>query len=161
MTQTDPFGHEPAAPATATGVQFSADTLKQASLGTKISLGGAVVAFVAYFLPWAKVSGFGVSESASASDAGASLVLIGTLAVAVLVVIQLVKGAQRAMAIGAVVGAGLVLLKTVLEWTDIKDASGGIEGFEVSTGFGLWLALLAAIAMVAGTVLSIKEQQSA
>jgi hypothetical protein len=164
MTQTDPFGQEHAAPATASGAQFSVDTLKQASLGAKVSLGGAVVTLIAYFLPWAKVSGFGMSESASASDAGASLVILGALVVAALVVVQLVKGAHKAMVIGGIVASIITLLKVVLEWTDIKDAAGaadGIEGISVSTGFGLWLALIASAAMVAGSVLSLKEMQDA
>jgi len=157
MTQTDPFGNEqPGAPTTASGVQFSTDTLKQASLGSKLAVGGAVVAFIAYFLPWAKVtSDFGFSATASGSDADAMLVLLGAIAVGALAVVQLIKGANKGMAIGATCAAGLALLITLLKWSDLPSAD--VAGVSVSTGIGLYLAVLAGIAMCAGTGMELKN----
>jgi hypothetical protein len=157
MTQTDPFGNEqPGAPTTASGVQFSADTLKQASLGAKLAVGGAVVAFIGYFLPWAKVSSdIGFRVTVSGSDADAILVLLGALAVGALAVVQLIKGSNKGMAIGATVAAGLALLITLLKWSDLP--SGDVPGMSVSTGIGLYLCALASVVMCAGTGMELKN----
>jgi hypothetical protein len=138
-------------------VQFNADTLKQASLGSKLALGGGLAAFIGYFLPWAKVSSdFGVSATLSAGDADAILVLLGALAVVALSVVQLIKGSNKGMAIGAMGAAALALLITVLKWSDLP--SGDIPGVSVSTGIGLYLCILAGIVMCVGAGLELKQQ---
>jgi hypothetical protein len=154
MTQTDPFGNEPQGAPTAPAVQFNADTLKQASLGTKLAIGGGAAAFIGYFLPWAKVSSNFYSASASGGDADAFLVLLGAIAVIALGVVQLIKGANKGMAIGAASAAAIALLITLLKWSDLPSAD--IPGVSVSTGLGLYLCILAGIAMCAGTGMELK-----
>ncbi len=169
MTQTDPFGNEPgtpSSPTTATGMQFSADTLKQAGMGTKVALVGAVLTFFGAFLPWGKVSvpSLGVSQTASGTDGGdGTITILFAIAVGALCVVQLMKGYNKGMAIGAIVCASITALVGVMNYFDVKDVNGefgGFDGVKVSVGLGLYLTILAAFAMVAGSVLHLKEHGS-
>lgn len=168
MTQTDPFGGNEPGAKTAPALPFDIDTIKQASLGVKIALGGAAVTFLAAFMSWGKVnlpselSGFGFSTSVSGTDGGdGTLTILFSIAVATLCIIQLVKGWHKGMAIGAIACASLCALIGVMNWFDIKDAASGIpSGYDVSVsvGLGLYLTIFASIAMVAGTVMHFKGQ---
>ncbi len=166
MTQTDPFGNEPQGAPTAPAVQFDVDTIKQASLGVKVALGGAAVTFIAAFMTWGSINlpseleGFGVATSASGMDGGdGKLTVLMAIAVGALCVVQLIKGWNKGMAIGAISCASISTLVGVMNYFDIKDVSGDMPaGFDVSVsvGFGLYLTILAGIAMIVGSVLHFK-----
>ena len=170
MTQTDPLGNEPQGATTAPAVQFDVDTLKQASLGVKVAIGGAAVTFIAAFMTWGKVnlpselSVFGVATSASGMDGGdGKLTVLMAIAVGALCVVQLIKGWNKGMAIGAIVCASIATLVGIMNYFDIKDISGDMPaGFDVSVsvGIGLYLTILAGIAMVVGSVLHFKNSSA-
>lgn len=176
MTQTDPFGSDgTGAPTTTSAVQFDVDTLKSAGTGAKVALGGALVTFLAAFMTWAtgKVDGgdgelgelFSFKASVSGFKAGdGKLTILMALGVGTLVVLQLVKGWNKGMAIGAIACAAISALIGLSNWADIKGSVGDVPAgldISVSAGLGLYLTILAGFAMVAGTVMHLRQSKAA
>jgi len=130
-----------------------------------LKAGGGLVMLIAYFLDWwsLDVSGFGVGGAFTGSDFFFTgtvpwilLVLIGVLTVlAVLDVFKLPATfpAPLVFLAASVLSLLLILIRFTGPGHDIPDA---LED-EFSRSAGLYLALLAAIAVVAGCVMGFKE----
>lgn len=130
-----------------------------------------IIGLIAFFLPYITVSFLGVSESVGGSSGGwvwfeeiGALVVAAASAILIfrnnafgLSNMPLVKQIQygRYAIIG---GAGLALLIHLLFALDFHSVVGGVGDFSgVSLGFGFWVFLLAAIAMVVGGVLALRS----
>lgn len=133
---------------------MDASTFKSMSKGQQIAAGGGAVAIVATFLPWYSISsGFG-GFSVSGTDFGfgwMGMVLVAagaglTVAPALGKTFgnEQVKGEQIALVVAAI-GAAMWLYRLAS------------APFGVSRGIGLYLAIAAAAAVVAGIVMHMKE----
>ena len=166
MTQTEPFAASDGSVGTASATQFDLGTLTRAGLGGKIALGGGVVAMLGALMNWATATAsskeLGVQFSASVSGFRAGdgkITFLLAAAVVALLAVQLVKGSRKGLSIAAVVCAALVTLLGLSNWADVKSSLGGIPdgiGISVSVGLGLYLTILAGIAMLAGTVMHLR-----
>ncbi len=144
--------------------------INKLSLSDKIIVGSGILLFIAYFLPWFKVSiegfedipGTGGSATANGSDVDfiwstlpmlIGLVMAGVIIASKLFDVKLpdlpVTWGQAHLGLGAL-AAFLVVLKLLI------GEDGGF-GIEVSRSFGLFLAALAAIGLAAGGFLMFKE----
>ena len=148
--------------------------INKLSLSDRIIVASGILLFIAYFLPWFKVSieGFedipGTGGSATASGGDVDFIwstlpmLIGLVMAGVIVASKLfdvklpdlpVTWGQAHLGLGAL-AALLVVLKLIMG----EDADGAeLFGVEVSRSFGLFLAALAAIGLAAGGFLMFKE----
>ena len=151
----------------------SASSFDPASVPTAvwISAGGALVLLISVFLKWysasssVKIGNISVSGSASESgwDSGVLAKLVALLALVALAawVIELffpdiTLPAPAWMIAG---GAGAISLLFVLIKV-LDKPSTGTSAVSVGTSFGIWLALLAAIAVVVGAYLRMNESPS-
>ena len=158
------------------------------SRGAWVSLGGAVVLLISVFLDWysgtVSVSGVnipGFSGSASKSVSGVDATDVAWI-VFLLAAIALIAWGLELFAEGVTVPypawliAGICgVLSAVLVLFRIVDKPGGLGttgggsfnfgkgkiSWSVGTSFGIWLALLAAIAMAVGAYLMLNEQNAA
>jgi hypothetical protein len=136
-----------------------------------ISAGGALVLLISVFLNWYTASGSvrvgNVTVGGSASESGwnsgslAKLVaLLALVALAVWVIERFVPTVTlptpAAMIAG---GAGAVSILFVLIKILDKPSS-GTSGISVGTSFGIWLALVSAIAVVVGAYMRMNETKS-
>ncbi|QRY63833.1 hypothetical protein JVX90_06395 [Gordonia sp. PDNC005] len=132
-------------------------------------VGAAVVVIIAAFLPWVSISGF-VNDSASGvgdGKDGVITLILGLIAGAVAgaAVFLTAKQAALPLAAGAtaVVTGIISVLVAIVDIADVSDAandfnSGSTSPFgtsfdvEAHVGFGLWLTLVAGLALVAAGV---------
>src|SRR5579883_1987463 len=150
------------------------DLLKQEkNRGYVIAGAGGIIALIAFFLPYVTASCLSFSASASGSNGGwlwleeiAALVVVVAAAMLIFrnnafglsnmpVEKQILYG--RYIIIG---GAVLALLLHLLFALNVHNAIGDIgaaSGVSIGLGFGWWLFLLAAIAMVVGGVLALRS----
>jgi hypothetical protein len=169
----EPGGEPPAPPRPSTPSASSID-FSVVSRSVWISAGGALVLLISVFLNWytftasAKVGDVSRSVSASGSgwDSGAGAKFVALLAVIALAawVIELfvptIEVPFPAWMIAG--GAGVLAILFVLGKIVSKpgdNLSIAIPGFHASVGtaFGIWIALLAAIAVVVGAYLRMTE----
>lgn len=115
-------------------------------------IGGAVVMIIGTFLPWVtgngeSINGWDLAElQAEGSDAAVFVglaVILGAFGVALAA-----AGRVLAVAILAVIVAAFASLAALIDVTD----DGGLEMFGLSTGAGLYVILVAALATLAGSV---------
>lgn len=139
----------------------------------KVIAGGAIVLFIASFLPWFEVSisgGFGFGGSATGNGWD-----VGFLWAGVPVILGLVMLAQVAIERFAPdtqlpdlpatwgqihLGAGAIAALLVVLKLLIGEDDEGIPGIEISRQFGLFLATLAAIALAVGGYLKFQEEKA-
>ena len=140
------------------------DQLKQLSQGQQIFAGGAVVFVIAYFLPWFSADAGPFTVTASGGDLGAlwaTIPMLLAIAMTAVIVVRALKPeaglpdwpwAQITLGVGGF-AAAMVLLKLIIG----EDDGGGI--IQISRGTGIFLALLAGIAMAAGGWLEFQSSQ--
>lgn len=157
------------------------DLLKQQqNRGYVIAGGAAIIAFIAYFLPYISVSYLGTGASVSGATIGSWLwfeflgVLVAIAVAAVLVFRNKAFGlstmpVEKQIKYGryALIGAGalalLIHLLFLLSYQSNVGSSliGATTGFSVGLGFGWFLFLLAAIGMVVGAVMAMRQPLAA
>src|SRR5579863_3195418 len=155
---------------------MNVDVLKQQqNRGYVIAGGAAIIAFIAFFLPYVTASYLGFSNSASGASGGwlwleelGAIVAIGVAAV--LLFRNNAFGlsnmpVERQVRLGRFVllGAGiLALLMHLLFLIGYQSEVGGslittTSGFSIGLGFGYWLFMLAAIAVIVGAVMALRQ----
>ena len=171
-----PMGDEPE-PQRGGAANTSSVDLASVPTPVWISAGSALVLLISVFLSWytAKASislgGFSASKSASGSgwDSGSTAKFIALLALIVLVVWAIELFAETVdlpwpASMVAIVAGGisvlLVLFKVVSKPSSDAIAqvnASGVGHISVSTSWGIWLALLAAIGVAVGGYLRMNE----
>ncbi|GAC79854.1 hypothetical protein SAMN04488550_1890 [Gordonia malaquae] len=129
-------------------------------------VGAAVVVIIAAFLPWVTISGF-VNDSASGvgdGKDGVITLILGLIAAGVAGAAVFLTAKQAALPLAAGVTAVLAgvisVLVAIVDIADVSDAANDINSgstspfgtsfdIEAHVGFGLWLTLVAALALVA------------
>jgi hypothetical protein len=142
-----------------------------------ISAGGALILLISVFFSWytatasATLAGSTVSRSASGSgwDSGSGAKLVFLLALVILVIWAIDLFADNIdlpvpASLVALVLGGLALLIVVIKFfskpgSDIS-SFGGTVHFSVSVAWGLYVAILASIAVVVGAYLHMNESSS-
>ncbi len=142
-----------------------------------ISAGGALILLISVFFSWytatasATLAGSTVSRSASGSgwDSGSGAKLVALLALVILVIWAIDLFADNIdlpvpASLVALVLGGLALLIVVIKFfskpgTDIS-SFGGVVHFSVSVAWGLYVAILASIAVVVGAYMHMNESSS-
>lgn len=144
--------------------------LSKLSTGDRVIVASGGVLFIAYFLPWFTADAGFVSVSASGGDVGflwATLpMLLGLAAAGVIIASKLFDVTLPDLPIPwgqALLGAGALAALLVVLKLLIGEDAGGAEalGIDVSRGFGIFLAALAAIGLAAGGFLKMQETDSA
>lgn len=154
------------------GVDASAD-LAAVPRSVWISLGGAVVLLASVFVNWytltVSIAGRSGSKSENGWDSGSAAKIIALLAIVVIaawLVEVFAEGVTLPFPAWMVAGAaGAVALLLVIFKVVSKPASDEIGKFNalgfghasVSTSWGIWLALLACIAVLAGAYMRMNE----
>jgi len=152
------------------------DMLKQEkNRGYVIAGIAAIVGFIAFFLPYVSASYLTFSASASGASGGwlwfeeiAALVAIAAAAVLIfrnnafgLTNMPVEKQIQygRYVLLGAGVLALLIHLLFLIDYqSSVGDNLGGVTtGLSVGLGFGYWVFMLAAIAMIVGAVMALRS----
>jgi hypothetical protein len=142
-----------------------------------ISAGGALILLISVFFSWytatasATLAGGTVSRSASGSgwDSGSGAKLVALLALVILVIWAIDLFADNIdlpvpASLVALVLGGLALLIVVIKFfskpgSDIS-SFGGTVHFSVSVAWGLYVAILASIAVVVGAYMHMNESSS-
>ncbi|HCI79077.1 MAG TPA: hypothetical protein DHW02_05265 [Ktedonobacter sp.] len=155
----------------------SMDRLKQEkNRGYVIAGGAAIVAFIAFFLPYVSVSGtyFNVgSISVNGATVGSwlwleflGLLIVGAVSALFLFRDTLLSGTIKMpldkqvtygkyLLLGASILALLVHLLFLASYSAYTNGYGGLVS--VHLGFGFWLFMLAAIAMIVGSVFALRK----
>src|SRR5258706_5274965 len=175
-----PGGYQQARPSGSSSL--SLDTLKdKKNLGFVIAGGAAIIGFIAFFLPYVTGSvSFIVTESVSYSGASGGGLLwleeICALLVAVISGVLVfrnnafgltnmpVEQQIKISRIVLIVAAVLALVVHLIAFANLQAAGAGSSylggAVSVSLGFGFWLFMLAAIAMVVGGVIVLRTPAS-
>jgi hypothetical protein len=137
-----------------------------------ISAGGALLLLISVFLSWYSASGSvkvgtitvasgSASESGWSSGSLAKLVALLALVALAVWVIELFVPTVTLPAPAWMIagGAGAIAILFVLIKIVDKPSS-GVSGISVGTSFGIWLALVSAIAVVVGAYLRMNESSS-
>ena len=133
--------------------------ISRLSQGLKIAGAAAIVLLIALFLPWYTIDGGFVSADLSLFNASgflAFLVLLAVIAVLGIVAATAAGSLPSLPVAPAVIVAGaaiLALLIVVIRVLVVPDA--GTGAFD--RGIGLWIGLIAAIAMTVGGVMAMSE----
>jgi hypothetical protein len=128
-----------------------------------ISLGGAVVLLISVFFNWYTASAGGFSVSASGwdtTDVAKLVFLLALIAGAAWVIELFVPTVDLPFPAWMIAGAcGALAALLVLFRIVSKPHAGEIKaaGISYGTSFGIWLALIAAIAVVVGAYLRMNE----
>jgi hypothetical protein len=171
----------PAAESTATAPQSSSPAASfdfaAVPRSVWISAGGALILLISVFFSWytatasATLAGSTVSRSASGSgwDSGSGAKLVALLALVILVIWAIDLFADNIdlpvpASLVALVLGGLALLIVVIKFfskpgSDIS-SFGGTVHFSVSVAWGLYVAILASIAVVVGAYMHMNESSS-
>jgi hypothetical protein len=124
-----------------------------------LALGGAALAAIGSFLPWATVSGGFVDISKNGMDGDGVITLVGALIFGGLAAWSLLGSWSKGRMIGALVVAVLVTLIAVIDIADVASRFSDIDtealGLDVSIGIGLWIVLLGGLVGVAGCVMAL------
>jgi hypothetical protein len=171
-----PATEAPAAPAPSSAPAASFD-FAAVPRSVWISAGGALILLISVFFSWytatasATLAGGTVSRSASGSgwDSGSGAKLVALLALVILVIWAIDLFADNIdlpvpASLVALVLGGLALLIVVIKFfskpgSDIS-SFGGTVHFSVSVAWGLYVAILASIAVVVGAYMHMNESSS-
>jgi hypothetical protein len=122
-------------------------------------LGGAIALVAAAFLPWVKASVGFISVERTGLDGDGAFTLACGIAAAVLFWV-VVSQAGRLITLLA---GTFALVVSVYDIVDINNkaaelsSTAGVISIEATVGLGLWISLLASIALVVGAVLALRE----
>lgn len=119
-----------------------------------ISLGGAAVAFISMFLPFVKVTVFGVSKSLSLW--GASAWILTFLFAAIGGYFAFIGNHKVTIGAGA-----LGLIEAIRQSSSVSKTELGAYSslVDVSKGIGCWLLFIACIAVVGGAVFAMLQEK--
>lgn len=133
--------------------------LNKLSTLDRVIAGGALVAFIAAFLPWYGVSFAGVGVTVSGWSAGFSA-WAGALLLTAAGVLLVLRRAGATFNLGnvgpsvLVAGvAGIGLLLVIIRWISFPR----YHGFDVGARYGIYIALIAGVAEVAAAVTAMRE----
>lgn len=121
------------------------------------TLGGLVLLIIGVLGPWATISFLGISESINGTDGeffGTFVLILSVLGLAAVLVYALgnVNIQQSQLMWGLVILAVVIDLMVIWDFIDVLTTD------MVSVGWGLWLALIGAIALSVGAILPMKDQ---
>ena len=174
---TPPLAAESAAPPPQSAPPAASFDFAAVPRSVWISAGGALILLISVFFSWytatasATLAGSTVSRSASGSgwDSGSGAKLVALLALVILVVWAIDLFADNIdlpvpASLVALVLGGLALLIVVIKFfskpgSDIS-SFGGTVHFSVSVAWGLYVAILASIAVVVGAYMHMNESSS-
>jgi hypothetical protein len=127
-----------------------------------ISAGGAAVLLFSVFFSWYTVSvkGFGASASVSgwsSTDWAKLVFLLALIALAAWIIELFVPTVTLPAPASLIAGAAGVLAILIVLFRILSKPGGDVSGISVGTSWGIWLALLAAIAVVVGAYLRMNE----
>lgn len=129
-----------------------------------LALGGAALAAIGSFLPWATISGF-VELSKNGTDGDGVISLAGALILGGLAAWSLLGSWSTGRMVGALVVAVLVTLVAIIDIVDIASRFSDVDtealGVDVSIGIGLWIVLLGGLAAVAGCITALATARPA
>jgi thiol:disulfide interchange protein len=110
----------------------------------KYILIAAAVGIISVFLPWITIGAFGMSESQNGFHSyGIVVFLAFAVAIAISLFGDQTRTLDQTMWMIILVAGAVAALFTILFFTNLNDAFG-----VVSAGFGLWIALVAAIGVL-------------
>jgi hypothetical protein len=130
-----------------------------------VAAGAALLLLISTFVEWftasVKAGGFGVSASQSGWDSGTIGKLVALLALVALVIVALELFARHVTlpypsSLILVAIGGLATLLVIIKFLD-KPGTGGITGVSIGYGWGIFLALIAAIGIAVGGYLKLQE----
>jgi hypothetical protein len=138
--------------------------------GDKVTMGGGLVLFLAVFLPWFTLSAGGGGKHASAALVGMDLSFVSAWLPALLGLIAATAVAATTLGTArlpripggwprVVVFIGAVALVLVVHKLLVGERANGF-GYTVHRTFGIYVAALAAVAVVIGGSLQVDEQRS-
>jgi hypothetical protein len=141
-------------------VQEYTDKLKSRYVDSPIkwaTLGGLVLLIIGVFGPWATVSFMGFSSSISGTDGefwGIFVLILSVLALAAVLVYAFanVNIQHRQLLWGLVIVAVVIDLMVLWDFIDVLTTD------LVGVGWGLWLALIGAIALSVGAIVPMKDE---
>ena len=144
---------------------FDANRLR---FGDMIAAGGALVLFISLFLDWYTIE----VENLPGADTGANAwdaLDIGSLLLLLLVLVTLAVVVMRALGTGiqglpvplSTIVLGLAAVSLLYILFRLINPPGDTEGFDIGRGIGIFLALLATLAIAAGAFLSARERGEA
>jgi hypothetical protein len=137
--------------------------LNKLSTLDRVIAGGALVAFIAAFLPWYGASVGPFSASVSGWSAGFSA-WAGALLLTAAGVIVVLRRSGAAMPSTGSVGpavlvagvAGVGLLLVIIRWVSFPSVHAAGLSYNVGARYGIFLALIAGIAEVAASVMEMR-----
>ena len=158
------------------------EKIKSAGLPTKLMLGGSVGFFIFAFFEWwsgdvsIKSPLIGVRSASESGNAfhiwQGTLAWLLMIAVAVLAIVMLLKGAEKNLVTAALACSGLGTLLTLWYWLRIPseddlvgESGGGVLAdsigmtIDVGASIGLFLGLIAAIVATVGAVMTFQASQ--
>jgi hypothetical protein len=156
-------------------------------VGAIVAIAGGVLLAIGSFLPWAEVSGGGVSVSAKGTDGSDGWITLAAGVVAIAAGIAAIRGARRALAVlmilAGVVGGGVGVYDAISAEDSAKDAvaeeaaaqgdlsagearglldeliAAGQLDLEVSISFGLYVVIGGGVLGLVGGVMSLGRRQ--
>jgi hypothetical protein len=156
-------------------------------VGAIVAIAGGVLLAIGSFLPWAEVSGGGVSVSAKGTDGSDGWITLAAGVVAIAAGIAATRGARRALAVlmilAGVVGGGVGVYDAISAEDSAKDAvaeeaaaqgdlsagearalldeliAAGQLDLEVSISFGLYVVIGGGVLALVGGVMSIGRRR--
>jgi hypothetical protein len=115
----------------------------------KLILVAAVAGVISVFLPWVTVSIFGESNSINGFRGIGIIVFLAFIAVAGISVMgNQSNKLDKTMWLGALGGGAIAFLFTLISFGTITDG-GGMGFVSAGYGFGIWIALIASLGIVA------------
>lgn len=122
-------------------------------------IGGAAAVVLGALLPWATVSAGFLTATKAGTEGDGVITLVLALIVGGLAFVKWKAGWGRGVVITFLLLGLLISLIAVIDTIDVATTSSDSEFIEVdaSVGIGLWLTLLASIAMVVGAIWSLRS----
>lgn len=111
----------------------------------------SIVLFIMVFLPWSSASGFGISVSFSGTETGISGLGYLTLIMSIVGAFASFLAVQRYRALITICAGLLALLGAVIYWSRLG-------GLGLSLSFGLIIALLASLGLLAVGYMDYRQQ---
>ncbi len=126
-----------------------------------IVLGGAVLAALGSFLPWAEASGFGQTETASGFDGDGVITIVMAVIVGVLAFPLATGTMTRGRTYAALAVSVLIAVICVIDIVDVSRVADDFGGaIEVSVSYGLWMTLVGGLVATGGSIAAIVQATS-